>query len=241
MERLRGRSGTALHEGRAAHQRDALLGVGLDPRVDALLRRAPAQSAGGGEARQLTHFKDFDVKFPSLGDRAIAFECGGWVYTFALDSEECRKVPVRILEDRAIARGKLHDPSKEITNYEISPDGSRALFGAHGDVFTVPASTAPPTRNLTATPGVHERGAKWSPDGKSLLLTGLSGTYVLPVSTGRGLPVVPDGGFLSDEDLAKAPGVLFIDSDDVAFGPTTGVYAFSRETVQRNLYRVPLP
>jgi hypothetical protein len=53
--------------------------------------------------------------------------------------------------------------------------------------------------------------------------------------------VVPEGGFRSDEDLAKAPGVLFIDSDDVAFGPTASVYAFSRETVQRNLYRIPLP
>jgi hypothetical protein len=82
--------------------------------------------------------------------------------------------------------------------------------------------------------------ARWSPDGRSLLLTGSSGTYVLPVSTGRGLPVVPEGGFRSDEDLANAPRVEFIDSDDVALGTTAGVYAFSRETVERNLYRVPL-
>ncbi len=52
-----------------------------------------------------------------------------------------------------------------MTNYEISPDGNRALFGARGDVFTVPAKHGP-TRNLTATPGVHERNSKWSPDGK---------------------------------------------------------------------------
>ncbi|MFQ5753376.1 MAG: PDZ domain-containing protein, partial [bacterium] len=48
---------------------------------------------------------------------------------------------------------------------EISPDGKRALFGAHGDVFTVPAKNGP-TRNLTSTSGVHERNSKWSPDGK---------------------------------------------------------------------------
>jgi hypothetical protein len=52
--------------------------------------------------------------------------------------------------------------------------------------------------------------------------------------------VIPEGGFRSDEDLAKAPRVEFIDSDDVAFGTIAGMYAFSRETVQRNLYRVPL-
>ena len=38
--------------------------------------------------RQL-HFKEFDVKFPSLGDRAIVFENGGWIYRFDLD----RRVP----------------------------------------------------------------------------------------------------------------------------------------------------
>ena len=55
--------------------------------------------------------------------------------------------------------------SKNVTEFEISPDGKRALFGARGEVFTVPAKTGP-TRNLTNTSGAHERNAKWSPDGK---------------------------------------------------------------------------
>jgi len=42
-------------------------------------------------------------------------------------------------------------------------------------------------------------------------------------------------------ELAKLPGVRQIDSADVAPGPTLDTYAFSRETTQRNLYRVPLP
>ncbi len=53
----------------------------------------------------------------------------------------------------------------KVTNFEIAPDGKRALFGARGDVFTVPAKHGA-IRNLTATPGVHERNSKWSPDGK---------------------------------------------------------------------------
>ena len=57
--------------------------------------------------------------------------------------------------------------SKEVTNFEISPDGNRALLGARGDVFTVPVKYGN-TRNLTATPGVHERNSKWSPDGKEI-------------------------------------------------------------------------
>jgi len=36
-------------------------------------------------------------------------------------------------------------------------------------------------------------------------------------------------------------GARRIDAYDVAFGPNQEVYAFARETVQRNLYRIPLP
>jgi tricorn protease len=115
--------------------------------------------------RQLTTFTDFDIKFPSLGDKAIVFEYGGWIYRFDLVTEKYEKVSIRILEDRAAARSELTNVSKNVTNYEISPDGKRALFGARGEVFTVPAKDGR-TRNLTNTPGVHERNAKWSPDGK---------------------------------------------------------------------------
>lgn len=117
------------------------------------------------ETRQLTKFADFDIKFPTLGEKAIVFENGGWIYRFDLATEKSAKVPIRILEDRAAARRELTKVSKNVTNYEISPDGKRALFGARGEVITVPAKHGR-TRNLTNTPGVHERNSKWSPDGK---------------------------------------------------------------------------
>ncbi len=115
--------------------------------------------------KQLTAFKDYDIKYPSLGDKAIAFELGGYVYRFDLLTEKATQVNIRILEDRAAARTNLIDVSKSVNAYEISPDGKRALFNARGDLFTVPAKEGP-TRNLTATSGVHERNPKWSPDGK---------------------------------------------------------------------------
>jgi tricorn protease len=119
----------------------------------------------GGKAKQLTFYKDYDVKFPSVGDGAIVFEQAGWIHKLNLETEKTERISIQILEDRAGARGKLHNVAKEVTNFEISPDGSRALFGAHGEVFTVPAKKGP-TFNLTNTPGVHERNSKWSPDGK---------------------------------------------------------------------------
>jgi tricorn protease len=117
------------------------------------------------ETVQHTQFKDFDIKYPSLGDKAIVFEYGGYIYRFDLATEKAAKVPIRILEDFLGGRTMLKEVSKNIFSYEISPDGKRALFNARGDIFTVPAKDGP-TRNLTSTSGVHERNPKWSPDGK---------------------------------------------------------------------------
>ncbi|UCD52389.1 MAG: PD40 domain-containing protein, partial [Phycisphaerales bacterium] len=117
------------------------------------------------ETRKLTDFADFDVKFPSLGKRAIVFENGGYLYRIDLEQETYDKVDIAIQEDLAGGRGGLMSVSDNVSNYEIAPDGKRALFGARGDVFTVPAKHGA-VRNLTNSPGVHERNSKWSPDGK---------------------------------------------------------------------------
>jgi tricorn protease len=140
--------------------------------------------------RQLTQFTEFDLKFPSLGDQAIVFENGGFIYRFDLATETLRQVPVQIEEDLAIGRGGWKEASKFITDFDLAPDGARAVFTARGDLFTVPAKNGP-TRNLTQTPGVHERDAVWSPDGKWIGYiadaTGEDEVYVRP-QDGSGAP-----------------------------------------------------
>ena len=149
------------------------------------------------QTRQLTNFTDYDIKFPSLGDNAIVFEYGGYIYKFDLATEKAEKVPVFIADDMANGRTELKSVSKNITSYEISPDGKRALFGARGDVFTVPAKQGP-TRNLTQTPGVHERNSKWSPDGKWIAYisdaTGEDEIYIVPQNgSGKAIQVTTGG------------------------------------------------
>ena len=117
------------------------------------------------QTKKLTDYKDFDIKFPSLGNNAIVYENGGYIYKMDLTSEKSDKVKIIIAEDFVAGRSVLKDVSKSISNFEISPDGKRALFGAHGEVFTVPEKYGE-TRNLTQSSGIHERNSKWSADGK---------------------------------------------------------------------------
>jgi hypothetical protein len=58
---------------------------------------------------------------------------------------------------------------------------------------------------------------------------------------GQMLPDIPSAGFRTADAIVKFPGAHMIDSPDGAPGPTPETFAFSRETVQRNLYRIPIP
>jgi tricorn protease len=122
---------------------------------------------GTKETKKLTDFTEYDIKFPSLGPDAIVFENGGFLYRYDLAQGQAAKVSIVIADDLLSGRAKIAKVGDKVTNYEIAPDGKRALFGARGDIFTVPAKNGN-TRNLTRTPGVHERNSKWSPDGRSI-------------------------------------------------------------------------
>ncbi len=119
------------------------------------------------EERQLTFFEDFDVKFASIGNNAIVFENGGYIYRFDIETEEYDQVPIRVATDNIYSRGGNTKVDEDIQDYGIAPDGNRAVFNARGDVFTVPASSGI-TRNVTESSGVHARDPEWSPDGENI-------------------------------------------------------------------------
>jgi len=66
-----------------------------------------------------------------------------------------------------LARNDWKDASKIIRSGTLLPNGERIVFSARGDVWSVPASNGI-THNLTATSGINERNAQWSPDGKHI-------------------------------------------------------------------------
>ena len=143
------------------------------------------------QTKQLTQFTDFDVKFPSLGGKTIVFEQAGQIWKFDLATEKSSAVPITIREDFAATRPALTNVAKSLASVSPSPDGQRVTVVARGDVFTVPAKEGP-TRNLTQTQGVHERSARWSPDGKWIAYlsdaTGEFELYVRP-QDGKGAAI----------------------------------------------------
>ena len=64
-------------------------------------------------------------------------------------------------------------------------------------------------------------------------------TYIVPLHNTM-LPRIPEGGFHSEEEVAALPGARRLDAEG-APGPSLGIYAFERHTIQRNLYRIPIP
>lgn len=128
---------------------------------------------------RITSHDHYDVKSPSLGPDAIVYENGGWLYT--LDLTQPRPKPTRLAvtlrSDNVWSRPGLRDVSEWLRGADIAPDGNRAVVGARGDVFNLPAEKGA-VRNLTATSGVREREAVWSPDGKTVAyLSDRSGEY----------------------------------------------------------------
>jgi Tol biopolymer transport system component len=135
----------------------------------------------------------------------------------------------------------------------LSPDGQWAAVYARPDAHSAGGTLFLSLRGGNPVPVFGNSSVvSWSRDGRYMYLSRPSdsapslgatsgNTYVIPLMPGHALPPIPDAGFPSEQAIASLPGVRIIDSADVAPGPSPEIFAFSRTTVQRNLYRVPIP
>jgi len=139
------------------------------------------------ELRQVTHHTDFDIKSASGGGGVIVYEQRGRLHIFSPSDETTRLLKIRAAPDLPDVRPHHKKVGDSIRNSHISPSGVRAVFEARGDIFTVPAKKGD-IRNLTRTPGVHERDPSWSPNGKWIAyLSDASGEYELMLRDQKGM------------------------------------------------------
>ena len=121
-----------------------------------------------GATEKVTNFKEYDVKFPSTDGRTIVFENGGWIYRLDPATRKCEKVSITLHGDNIYGRTEQRNVSSRMSSFSISPDGNRLAVTARGEVFELPASGEGVTRNISRSPGANDRGAEWSPDGKTI-------------------------------------------------------------------------
>lgn len=121
-----------------------------------------------GETQALTSETVWDVRWPSQGeDGEVVFELGGALELLDVATRERRRLEIFVPDDGLASRPERLNVSDQIEDASPSPKAERVLFTAHGDVFSVPREHGD-VRNLTRTPGAHERDAVWSPDGRQV-------------------------------------------------------------------------
>ena len=116
---------------------------------------------------KVTDFTDYDVKFPSCGGGMIVFENAGFLYRLDPTTKKYSKITVELNHEGSFARSEVRQVAQFARGFNASPDGNRICIAARGDIFDVPVEKGV-TRNVTRTPGVHDRDGAWSPDGKTI-------------------------------------------------------------------------
>ncbi len=113
----------------------------------------------------LTEYKDYDVKYPSIGPKQIVYQYGETLHLLDLASGEVRMVPMRIPTDRVRMRPEFVKVKPQTGSFGLSPSGTRMLLEARGEILNLPVEHGEPI-NLTRTSTSREKNAAWSPDGK---------------------------------------------------------------------------
>src|SRR6266404_1234302 len=121
-----------------------------------------------GQTRQLTHYQDWDVRWPSAdADGQIVYESDGELHIYDTRDDRDRALSIVVPADATTARPQTVNAADNIESIVVSPGGERVAIVARGDVFSVPVEHGV-TRNLTLSSSAHEREAAWSTDGKRL-------------------------------------------------------------------------
>lgn len=174
-----------------------------------------------GQVTQLTDSSVWDVRWPSDDGRGrIVYELDGGLHVHEIASGSDRSIEILVPDDGLQTRPRRIAVDRYIENWGLSPRGERALFVARGDIFTAPIEHGP-TRNLTRTPGVHEKGARWSPDGTSIAYlsdrTGEEELWLIS-QDGRGEPEQ----LTSDGDAFRYPPVWSPTGEHLSFNDKEG-------------------
>jgi tricorn protease len=138
------------------------------------------------QIEQLTKYEDFPVVNIGAGGGKLIYEQAGYLHLYDPSTRESKQLKVGVATDLVELRPRFVKGAKYIRNAGLSPSGARAVFEFRGEIVTVPAEKGD-ARNLTRSPGAHDRSPIWSPDGTSIAyFSDESGEYQLQVRAANG-------------------------------------------------------
>ncbi len=134
---------------------------------------------GDKKVESITDFDTFGIQHLSSGAGVLAFARGGALHILDPKVGEIERLRIRCQTDGLYRNPKWKTARGAVRHAAISPNGKRAVFEARGEIITVPREHGP-SRNLTDSPGAHDRDPAWSPDGTQVAwFSDASGEYQL--------------------------------------------------------------
>ena len=199
--------------------------------------RLVVMSTTDGEGKPRLWVMPFDrssppVQIPNVEGASPKFGAGDDIFFRHLDGTSV--FVYRVHPDGTELRKAFSAPV--FLTYPVSPDGRWIVAWAPIGGSGPPSMQAFPLNGGTPIQLGNFIFVSWPMDGRSVLMS----RYLIPLKPGEALPLIPAGGFRSPDEVSRLPGAHLIDAVGVVPGPSAGVYAFYKTTVQRNLYRIPI-
>ncbi len=132
--------------------------------------------AAPASAKELTHFKEGRVLWPSIGDggKTIVFERNFTIWKMETATGKAERVPIT-LRGVPASPGVTHVTETNFNTMALSPDGKKIALIAHGEVFAASGKDGGEAQRLTHTP-TAESDPVWSADSMKLVYRSESGT-----------------------------------------------------------------
>ncbi len=128
-----------------------------------------SMTAQGRDVKQESHQHLFDVSFASLDDGRVVYASGADLWLLDLETGHDALIPITLVSDFDQMRQHwVTMPLQYLTAAHISPDGSRVVLTARGEIYSFPAKTGRIVR-VAGESDVRYREARFLPDGFSIV------------------------------------------------------------------------
>jgi tricorn protease len=152
-------------------------------------------------AKELTHFKEGRVLWPSIGDggKTIVFERNFAIWKMDTGTGKAERVAIT-LRGVPASPGVTHVTETNFSAMALSPDGKKIAVIAHGEVFAASAKDGGEAQRLTHT-ATAESDPEWSADSMKLVYRSEAG-----VGEASGHNLVMYDFALGKESVLTQPG-----------------------------------